>query len=428
VITRLECNQMIGADGKGYHGRFRLTPNGWDLYEAESANVRLDSSPYIVPLLPIDFHRHAIGGMDLSDFSEIDLRAINQALGEENLSAVLTSYLTRADLQAFCNFARTFNDSKLQGELPHIVGFALEGPLLSSPGGTPLQCVWNPTKEEWKALALCGEFGLKYIVLSPDVVTGPDSELLGTDADNPSIRWIIELLLDAGISPALGHIRKTDPEASAQAIRSIFEIAEKRAASGRCAPLLSDHLFNDMPRRIRHAWRTSQQKAQRELELEAMRIDEWRIENVTERLGAVPGTLIRGAHEGLISLCINFDGEHVDLAIARQVVNITGADHIIALTDRVDGGMVARQQLIPSADNRLLYRQDGVVAGGSIALDEQIANMRQIGITEEEVWKMISVNPYRILELQAEVDERGRPLRGSFIDAGRFRHIFEAHA
>jgi N-acetylglucosamine-6-phosphate deacetylase len=417
---------MLDTNGNGHRGRFRLAANGWDIYEFESANVRLDDSPYIVPLRPIDFHRHAIGGIDLSDFSKIDIHAVNQALGEEGLNGVLTSYLTRRDLSAFGNFARTFKEYKLRGELPHIIGFALEGPLLASPGGTPLQCVWKPTKEEWRALARCGEFGLKYIVLSPDAVPGPDRSSSGTAADDPSIQWIIELLLDAGISPALGHIRKTDPEAAAQAIQDIFEIAERQAATARCTPLMSDHLFNDMPRRIQHAWRTPEQRARRDVELEAMRIDDWQIDNVTERLGAVPGALIRGAHEGLISLCINFDGEHLDLAIARRMVSIIGADHIITLTDRVDGGKVARQQLFTSVDNRLLYRQDGAVAGGSIALDEQIANMRQIAISEEEIWKMVSINPCRVLGLPPEVDERGYPLCGSFIDANRSRRVFDA--
>jgi hypothetical protein len=200
------------------------------------------------------------------------------------------------------------------------------------------------------------------------------------------------------------------------------------AKAPRCTPLLSDHLFNDMPLQIRHAWRTPEQKARRKVELEAMHIDDWSIENISERFGPVPGAFIRGAPQGLITLCLNFDGEHVDLAIARQVVRIAGADHIIALTDRVDGGMVARQEILASVDNRLLYRQDGVVAGGSIALDEQIANMWQIGISEEEIWKMASINSYRTLDLKGEVDERGHPACGSFVDATRSRHVFGARA
>jgi N-acetylglucosamine-6-phosphate deacetylase len=166
----------------------------------------------------------------------------------------------------------------------------------------------------------------------------------------------------------------------------------------------------------------------RQADLDKMHLDEWRIDNVSEQLGAVPGALIRGAHDGMITLCLNFDGEHVDLSITREVVRIAGADNIITLTDRVDGRMLASQQLTPSPDNRLLHREDGVVVAGTIALDEQITNMRRNGISEEEIWKMVSINPRRALGLQPEIDDRGRPSLGCFIDTARCRDIFDLRA
>jgi len=259
---------------------------------------------------------------------------------------------------------------------------------------------------------------MKYIVLSPDATAA--------EASQQTVGGIIEMLLDAGISPALGHFRRTDPEASAEAIRDVFRIMRRRATGDRCPMLLSDHLFNDMPRRIPHAWRTSDERARRQTELDGMNIDEWRIENVSDRLGAVPGALIRGAHDGLITLCINFDGQHLDIEIARRVVQVVGADNIIALTDRVDGTVLAGQNLLRSTENRLLYREDGVVVAGSIALDEQMENMRGVGISEEEIWKMVSINPHRALGLEPDLDMQGRPLSGSFVDASRSRDIFDA--
>jgi N-acetylglucosamine-6-phosphate deacetylase len=416
---------MLGGDGVGRTGAYLLTPKGWEIYQPTSIVTPIDNSRFITPLLPVDFHRHAVAGIDLSNFEEFDLQAINLALQAECLAGVLTFFLTRSDLAKFYELACAFSEQERRDKYPYIFGLAVEGPLLASPGGTPHSCVWNPTRREWQTLARCGELGLKYVVVSPDVTIDTAASVSQGNSANLTMDGVFELLLEAGISPALGHFRKTDPEASAQKIQHVFDIAAKHAGNSRCPPLLSDHLFNDMPLRIKHSWRTADQKAHRQVELETMHIGEWQIDNIRERIGPVPATLIRGAHDGLISLCINFDGEHVDLAIALEVVRIAGADHIIALTDRVDGTMLARQKLFRSGDNRLLYDRDGIVVAGSTTLDQQIANMRGIGICEEEIWKMVSINPCRALGVPPETDGLGRPSVGSLVDDGGRRDIFD---
>src|SRR5437016_3672428 len=198
--THFKCTQMLGFDGIARRGQFNLKPDGWEIYEPGSEIISLDTSAYIVPWLPVDFHRHAIGGIDLSNLRSLDLHAVDRSLAQEQLAGVLTIFLMRHDLAAFCSLAHDFHQYKQCGDLAHILGLALEGPLLSSPGGTPRECVWNPTSAEWESLVACGELGLQYIVLSPDADTAPA----------PSMEWIIELLLDGGISPALGHFRKND--------------------------------------------------------------------------------------------------------------------------------------------------------------------------------------------------------------------------
>lgn len=410
---------MLGADGIGHAGLFRMVSGAWVVYRPETITMSLGSEPYLVPAMPVDFHRHTVGGIDLSSVETIQLSEVDRVLREESVKGVLTTFLPRAEVRTFCEFARTFHEAKQRGDYTYIAGLALEGPLLSSPGGSPGASVWRPTKTEWQLLATCAEYGLKYIVLSPDF----DNHDITSSHELPSIRWITTLLLEAGISPALGHVRKDDPEASAAAIQDVFETA----AGIQCSvPLLSDHLFNDMPLRFQHAWRTSGQKSRRERELSNLRVEEWNLGNIEERLGPVPAALIRGARDGRIKICLNFDGEHVDLLVARQVVELVGADNIIALTDRVDGSVLARQQVISSPENRLLYRSDGAVVASSVSLDDQIANMRTVGVCEEDVWKMTSLNPSRLLDIEPNIDEKGRPILGSFVNADRFRGVFDS--
>ena len=91
-----------------------------------------------------------------------------------------------------------------------------------------------------------------------------------------------------------------------------------------------------MPNNFKHTWRTPQERVHRLEGLKDARLDKWNIDNINTLVGEVPGTLMRAAKEGLLTICMNFDSEHVDLEVARRVVELVGSEGIIAMTDRID--------------------------------------------------------------------------------------------
>lgn len=180
-------------------------------------------------------------------------------------------------------------------------------------------------------------------------------------------------------------------------------------------PCLTDHLFNDMPRNFHHAWRTPQEKAQRTNDLKYMHIDNWNWDNLDEVLGEVPAILLRAAREGHLLICLNFDGDHVDLEICRRIVQLLGLDHIIAMTDRTDCNQLGDQKLESHYGNSLRYQRESVVAAGSQSIDQQIHNMRDIGLSEEQIWKMTCFVPSKALDIPLKIGTNNPPEVCSYV-------------
>jgi hypothetical protein len=241
---------------------------------------------------------------------------------------------------------------------------------------------------------------------------------------HPSVEWICELLLDHGIRPALGHFWKENPEASAGYVNKLLDIAERVGTLPAAQSVITDHLFNDMPRKFKHCWRTPAERAHREADLEDLDLPSLTMENLADRLGIVPATIMQAAKDRRLTICLNFDGEHVDLAISRTVVKLLGADCIIAMTDRIDSKMLGGQRLLMPERSTLLYQSQEIVAAGSQALNRQIENMRAIGLSEEDIWQMTCFVPSRVLGIKEDHDEAGRPRCGYLVTADRERHAF----
>ena len=195
----------------------------------------------------------------------------------------------------------------------------------------PIRVFGSPTKREWIKLSECGSKGLVYIIWSPDAeFDREDSE----DLDSPatSAKWLAETMLKGGVLPAPGHFTKENPEASAASLQEVFDAV---AEWGQC-PTLTDHLYNDMPHNFTHAWRTKEAKLRREHELKQIDLDSWTLNNLEEKVGIVPATMIRNAKKGIVKLSLNFDGEHVDLAVVKRTVELVGAENLMMMTDSIE--------------------------------------------------------------------------------------------
>ncbi|WP_328332173.1 MULTISPECIES: hypothetical protein [unclassified Streptomyces] len=354
-----------------------------------------ESDEPFTPLLPVEVHCHGFAGVDFSEISRIDLEQLERVCALEGVLAIPTLYLHHSRLGDFEEFMRRYDAMRRAGRVPHVVGIALEGPLLASRGGTPASTVWAPTRPEWESLARLGDLGLRYMVLSPDAFT-PGSDFHGQiHARHPGFDWIVPMLLSHGVRPALGHFTRDDPAHSAELVTEIVDMAWDSEWNGHGARVVTDHLFNDMPLTIRHAFRTSRAREAREATLRSYDLPGWTLDAMDEIAGPVPAAIMREAAAGRIAACINFDGEHVDLAIASRAVALMGMDHSMMMTDRCDSARLGGQDLAQGKENGLWYQAGGVVAAGSQPLAQQMRNAMDWEITGPKLWDLSAGTAHR---------------------------------
>jgi N-acetylglucosamine-6-phosphate deacetylase len=339
-------------------------------------------------LMPVDLHCHGVGKFNFTTKIRQPTFEIQKELERVSASAVMTFFIRRPELSAFENFAKEYSALKQAGKLANIVGLAIEGPLLASTGGTPEWASWFPTVEEWRRISNLGKHGVIYVVYS----TCDNDEYCKDVSDSE----IVKILLENNVVPALGHFSKKDPSSTADRIRVLLDLVR---SLGR-GPILTDHIFNDMPMLIKHAWRTDTEQRQREDDLRRMRLQDWNLDNLSDELGAVPAVLINGAAQGRLKLCMNFDGGHVDLDICKRTVDLVGAHNIFMMTDRIPGADFAGAKLTMREGSPLLYRDNGVVAGSSSSIALQISNMQKAGLCGEQIDEICSRAPREYLGRQ----------------------------
>ncbi|MFJ6609067.1 hypothetical protein ACIQPT_02215 [Streptomyces sp. NPDC091289] len=348
---------------------------------------------------PVEVHCHGFGDVDFSDFRKVDLARLDDWCASEAVQALPTMYLRRDKLSEFEEFVRRYDAMRKDGLLPHIPGIALEGPLLASHGGTPAQTVWAPTRGEWSRLAALGELGLKYTVMSPDAFRQGSTLHDAPEAREAGFDWILPELLAHGVRPALGHFTRQDPRAGAELAAEMVEIAWQSEFGGSGARVVTDHLFNDMPLTIRHAFRSTAARRERDRVIASYDLPGWSLDALDTIVGPVPATIMREAARGRVAACINFDGEHVDLAIATRAVQLMGIPHSMMMTDRCDSARLGGQDLHRTEDNGLWYQNAGIVAAGSQPLARQMANALGQGLTEPEVRMLAGGTAHRAFGL-----------------------------
>ncbi len=324
------------------------------------------------------FHTHGLGRFDFSDLNEIDLVAINEIARRRDVLLCPTIFLTECKLDHFetllCAYAQQAQS------LERIVGWAIEGPMLGSKGGTPVGAIWRPTAEQWRQMARWFDLGLKYMVMAPDIF------MLGDDIGR-DMRFadLITLIYASGGRIALGHFEGQSAVESARRLEAVLGHIEEQFKPSPYL-VLTDHLFNDMPRAFKHAFRTSAEMAERRAELARHEDHGWRAATLDDLLGHVPAALLRAARAKRLTPSLNFDGGHVDLEICRQVVAFLGAKRLIAITDHTELLSLGGEVLRLDAHTRLLYRSDSVLAASFVTHEEQRVHMRSIGMSEEAIF------------------------------------------
>lgn len=346
-------------------------------------------------------HVHGIGELDFSSLGPSDLPAVESMAAARGICLVPTIYLRRAYLLQFEQVMREFARLRSAGEVPHIVGFAMEGPCLGPEGGTPREGTWTPTADEWRRIAALGENGLVYVVMAPDAM-----QLHESIAPGLRFRDLVESVYDHGGRLALGHFRREDPHRSADLCTEVIEYIQSRCANAPEA-ILTDHLFNDMPRNFHHAFRGTAALVDRQAEIDRVLGEPWSEDSIDDLLGEVPALLLKSALNGRLTPCLNFDGAHVDLAFCERTVRFLDSSRLMAITDSVEIDVLAGEVLSRRADTTLRYREDGVVAAGSCDIDRQTSHMRDLGLAECDIENLWTNVPTRVLAY----DVRGAGVR-----------------
>jgi hypothetical protein len=219
------------------------------------------------------------------------------------------------------------------------------------------------------------------------------------DLIGPGFRLLdlVECLSENGVRIALGHFERTDPQLSAERARRLIDAIQEMVGRSRLN-VLTDHLYNDMPRSFVHAWR-GEARARREAELREFLESPWRPDDLADLLGPVPAVLLESAREGQLVPCLNFDGFHVDLEVCRRTVEYIGATGLIAITDHTETISMAGEELHLTEDQSLWHRDDEVVAAGSRGLEWQIKNMQAIDLSAAEIEAMTVDNPRQVIAL-----------------------------
>lgn len=337
------------------------------------------------------FHTHGLGGFDFSALTAADLPLVNSLAADRNVLVCPTVYLTEDGFSGFSDLLESFGRLKRAGHLERILGFAIEGPLLGPKGGTPTGSVWRPTGTQWREIASWFSRGLKYVVMSPDILS------LHDDVDDDfTFSDLIMLMYSSGGRVALGHFEGRSPAISAKRLVDLLDCIE---ASFEPSPylILTDHLFNDMPRAFRHAFRTVEECAGRQAELAKHGPETWKAASLADLLGPVPAALLMAARQRRLTPSLNFDGGHVDLAICQLTVEFLGIGRIIAMTDHTEVLTLAGEPLSLDAATRLLYRADGVLAASSVRHEEQLQNMRTIGMSPTAIALALYETPLEAL-------------------------------
>lgn len=343
---------------------------------------------------PVLFHVHGMGCHDFSSLTAEDLPLVQAEAAERGIDVVPTIFLRQDWLPSCEELIASYG--REPDRFPNILGFAIEGPLLGPSGGTPRSAAWTPSVAEWMRISSLGKAGLRYLVLAPDAMETQDMIAPGF-----RLLDLVESLCENGVRVALGHFERSDPERSASRALELIDAVHRTIGFSQFN-VLTDHLYNDMPRNFVHAWRGGDRK-RRDRELEEFLRTPWRQEDLAQLLGPVPAALLEAARNGRLLPCLNFDGFHVDLGICRRTIEFLGADTLIAITDHTETFSMAGEELRAGQESSLWYRDDDVVAAGCKDLAWQVDNMRSIGLTTPEIHAMTTANPHRVIELAEAV-------------------------
>jgi len=391
--NNMKANNLILPNGELLLGNFEFNQEKkqWSTFSPIKIIEEYDGKAMFSIMPVVDMHFHGVKDIDFSDLKNFSLEKTNYELKKEGIIGIPTIYVPKNEFSDLIELLNNFLRLKKERKLKNIGGFSLEGPVLSSIGGTPTEAAWIPSIKDWEyLLSSCGD-AIIYIVLSPDIT------LTNLNISEDYMKELINLLLKYQVYPALGHFVKEHPAESAHKVRKIIDMVTSKTDSN-INKIITDHLLNDMPVNIKYSWRTKLEKKTRNEEALEKELSKLNLQDTKKYFGDVPFSIIENSVQEKALAFINADGDHVDKTIVKHLIRIIQPKNIIIMTDRSKSLLLAKRKLNSNKENTLLYQEKGIVACGTQSIEQQIHNLFEMGLNTYDILQMFSLNPYKLLE------------------------------
>ncbi len=307
----------------------------------------------------IDMHIHGAGGSDAMDGTEEAVAHMADCLPKEGTTSFLATTMTQSPenieqaLQAIHRYSQSGNNPGSAD----VIGIHLEGPFVnpSKAGAQPVQYIINPDIELFKKWYEVSGHTIKQVTFAPE---------------EPGGKELVELLVQEGIIPSIGHTGATYQEAT-----EAIALGASQAT----------HLFNQMTG-LHH-----------------------------RDIGAAGASLM---NENIYAELI-VDGIHVSPEMVNLSLKLKGVDRTILITDAMrakglsDGkyDLGGQDVFVKGKEARL---EDGALAGSILKMNDALKNMVAFtGCSLRDAVQMAAVNPAKQLNIY---DKKGSVAVGKDAD------------
>lgn len=293
----------------------------------------------------IDIHVHGGGAHNFTENSVEAYVTAAQAHAEHGttaLYATLEANPTSQFKKCFDTFA-AYDAQRKEFNCARILGLHLEGNYInrSKKGALPPQYIKNPDEEEYKELLAYTDC-IKRWTFAPEL---------------PGAMEFADYARSRGVVLSLGHTESCYPE------------VERAYNHGVC---LATHFYNAMIGVHTH--------------------NGYKREGTIESVFAIPG----------LDVEVITDGIHIPLTIIKHIYQTKGADHMALITDSMDPAGMKNPEEYNDGYKQVIEGvcklMDGHTLAGSIAtFDQLIRTCLQAGLPLEDVIKMCSATPAKIM-------------------------------
>ena len=302
----------------------------------------------------INIHIHGAGGMDTMDATIESLAKISKSIIKDGVTSYLPTTMTmKIDniFKALKNIKKYLEKSTAGAQ---VIGVHLEGPFISEEkkGAQPEEYIINPSPDLFN----------DYL----DII-----KIMTLAVEKEGAFELIEKIHKKGIVSSLGH--------------SEAEYEEVMEAQS-CGLSLITHLYNAMT-------------------------------GLHHRKPGVVGAALNSE----LSCEIIADGIHIDPAVLELTAKIKTADQLILVTDSMEAsGLEAGEYCFGGqkvkVENGSARLEDGTLAGSVLTMDQAVRNMLKFSNLElEEVIKMATLNPARLLNMDYKIGQIKVGLQADFV-------------